>query len=129
MGEFFALQRRPLYGFDQLSVRRWDFARITQFQNRLACLAANFSAKDFYQQLPNRLEIGGIELSFTYNLSHRFLLEPIYLKLSGISRLEQEQCPPNPADVLPLHRHPSQEVPFSRQLYFPADAPDRGCPQ
>src|SRR6266498_3062128 len=129
MGEFFALQRRPLYGFDQLSVRRRNFARITQFQNHLACLAANFSAKDFYQQLPNRLEIGGIELSFIYNWSHRFLLELIDLKLSGISRFEREQRPPNPAGVLPHDRHPSQEVPFSRQQYFPAGAPDRVYPQ
>ena len=29
--------------------------RIPQFQNRLACLMANFSAKDFYQQSSNRL--------------------------------------------------------------------------
>jgi hypothetical protein len=61
---------------------------------------AHFSTKDFYQQLPNHLEIRSIEYSFIYNLSHILLLNqenvdsPKNIILTQVSKSSRDQRPP-----------------------------------
>ena len=57
------------------------------------------------------------------------LCSVLHKRLAGISRLERESHLPDPAGVLPPHKHSPEEVPVRGQQYFPADAPDRVYPQ